>query len=216
MVKPGTINIVIADTAFIVRRGLKTLIEDNAHLACIGEVSSAEGLKSLFREKLPDVLIVDHCCDDCFSVTFIDSIRSTYPTVQILVISHEKSVEQINQILEIGIRNYVLKDCTEKELLDAIYSCAAQKKFFSQEVIDVLLDNEIAQKSPKIAEDLTERETEIIQLLVSGKRPKEVAEILHISLYTVNTHKKNIYRKLGVNHSYELAKYAIQTGLLKY
>lgn len=216
MVILGTINIVIADTAFIVRRGLKTLMEDNSDFDCMGEVSDANSLKELFKRQLPDVLIVDHCCDDCFSIPFIDSIKKEYPSVQILVISHEKSVEQINQILGIGIKNYVLKDCSESELIEAIYSCATNKKFFSKEIVEVLLDNEIAQKTPKTTEDITERETEIIQLLVSGKRPKEVAEILHISLYTVNTHKKNIYRKLGVNHSYELAKFAMQSGLLKF
>jgi DNA-binding NarL/FixJ family response regulator len=89
------------------------------------------------------------------------------------------------------------------------------KKFFSSDVIDVILENEIAQKTPRHQDDITERELEIIQLLVNGNRPKEVAEMLHISLYTVNTHKKNIYRKLGVNHSYELAKYALEAGYIK-
>lgn len=209
------IKIVVADTAFIVRRGLKNLIEENLDFEFSGEVADAKSLRTLFQQTLPDVLIVDHCCDDCFSVEFIDEIRKQYPVVQILVISHEKSLEQINKILNIGIKNYVLKDCTEMELNKAIYSCSMNKKFFSSDVIDVILENEIAQKSAKPADEVTERELEIIRLLVDGNRPKEVAEMLHISLYTVNTHKKNIYRKLGVNHSYELAKYALDAGYLK-
>ena len=209
------IKIVIADTAFIVRRGLNHLIEENIDFEFSGEVANAEALTQLFQTTLPHVLIVDHCCDDCFSVGFIESIRKDYPSVQILVISHEKSHEQINKILNIGIKNYVLKDCSEDELNRAIYNCSMNKKFFSSDVIDVILENEIAQKTPRHQDDITERELEIIQLLVNGNRPKEVAEMLHISLYTVNTHKKNIYRKLGVNHSYELAKYALEAGYIK-
>jgi DNA-binding NarL/FixJ family response regulator len=210
----GTIKIVIADTAFIVRRGIKNLIEENRDFQFIGEVTDAKSLEILFKNTLPDVLIVDHCCDDCFSVDFIDSVKKNYPSVQILVISHEKSIEQINNLLRIGIKNYVLKNCSEGELNKAIYNCSLNKKFFSEDIIDALLENEIALKQTKNIGDLTERESEIIRLLVNGNRPKEVAEMLHISLYTVNTHKKNIYRKLGVNHSYELAKYAVEAGFM--
>ena len=108
----------------------------------------------------------------------------------------------------------MLKNCSEQELSKAIYNCSLNKKFFSDEIIDALLENDIAVKQTKVSADLTEREAEIIRLLVGGNRPKEVAEMLHISLYTVNTHKKNIYRKLGVNHSYELAKYAVEAGFM--
>lgn len=210
----GTIKIVIADTAFIVRKGIKHLIVENSDFEFAGEVADAKSLELLFKSSLPDVLIVDHCCDDCFSLDFISTIKTDYPSVQILVISHEKSIEKINGLIRIGIKNYVLKNCSEQELSKAIYNCSLNKKFFSEDIIDALLENEIASKQTKPIDDLTERESEIIRLLVGGNRPKEVAEMLHISLYTVNTHKKNIYRKLGVNHSYELAKYAVESGFM--
>ena len=79
----------------------------------------------------------------------------------------------------------------------------------------MLLEKEITKNDNCETGSITERETEIIKLLVSGKRSKEIADILHISYLTVNTHKKNIYRKLGISHSYELAQYAVKTGLLK-
>ncbi len=79
----------------------------------------------------------------------------------------------------------------------------------------MLLEKEISIKEHCETGGITEREIEIIKQLVSGKRSKEIAEILHISPFTVNTHKKNIYRKLGINHSYELAQYALKTGLMK-
>ena len=81
--------------------------------------------------------------------------------------------------------------------------------------MDVILEKELSVKEHCETGGITSRELEIIQLLVSGKRPKEIADSLNISPFTVNTHRRNIYKKLGISHSYELAKYAIKTGLMK-
>lgn len=208
------ITLTIADTAFIVRKGLRSLINEKANFVCLAEASDAKGLDMALKQQLPDVLIVDHCCDDCFSLNEISKIKKTYPQVNILVISHEKSAEEIKKIIGIGIKNYLLKDCDEKEITDAIQCCAKGEKYFCGQIIDALLEKEISQKEHCETGGITDREIEIIKQLVSGKRPKEIATILYISYYTVNTHKKNIYKKLGINHSYELAQYAFKTGLM--
>jgi DNA-binding NarL/FixJ family response regulator len=117
--------------------------------------------------------------------------------------------------LVIGIKNYLLKDCDEQEIIDAIKSCAKGEKYFCGQIIDVLLEKEISNKDHCETGSITGREIDIIKELVSGKRPKEIADSLNISYFTVVTHKKNIYKKLGINHSLELAQYAIKTGLMK-
>ncbi|MGZ3930068.1 MAG: response regulator transcription factor [Bacteroidia bacterium] len=108
-----------------------------------------------------------------------------------------------------------MKDCDEKEITDAITCCAKGDKYFCGQIIDVLLEKEISVNEHYETGAITGREIEIIRQLVSGRRAKEIADILHISHFTVSTHKKNIYRKLGINHSYELAQYAFKTGLMK-
>jgi DNA-binding NarL/FixJ family response regulator len=209
------ISVIIADTAFIIRKGLRTLIKENPDFEYVTEVADSKSLNLALKQYTPNVLIVDHCCDDCFSLNVISKIKKEYPKINILVISHEKTADEIKKIIGIGIKNYLLKDCDEQEITDAITCCAKGEKYFCGQIIDVLLEKEISTKEHCETGGITERELEIITQLVSGKRPKEIADVLHISYLTVNTHKKNIYKKLGINHSYELAQYALKTGLMK-
>lgn len=194
---------------------MRTLISEHPGFACVAEVSDTDELYDALEKQQPHVLIVDHCCDDCFSIQVITSIRKKYPALNILVISHEKTAEEIRKIIGIGIKNYLLKDCDEREITEAITCCAKGVKYFCGQIVDVLLEKELSAKEHCETGGITERELEIIQLLVSGRRPKEIADELSISPFTVNTHRRNIYKKLGITHSYELAKYAIKTGLMK-
>lgn len=209
------IRVIIADTAFLIRKGLRTLIKENPDFEYVTEVIDTKGLNAALKKQLPDVLIVDHCCDDCFSLKVITNVKKEYPALNILVISHEKTADEIKKIIGIGIKNYLLKDCDEQEITDAIASCARGEKYFCGQIIDVLLEKEISGKDHCATGGITEREVEVIRELVSGKRPKEIADVLNISYYTIITHKKNIYKKLGINHSIELAQYALKTGLMK-
>lgn len=209
------IKIIVADTAFLIRKGLRTLIKEDPRFEYVTEVVDTKSLQQALKKELPDVLIVDHCCDDCFSLNVIKSIRREYPELHVLVISHEKTADEIKKIIGTGIKNYLLKDCDEREITDAIISCAKGEKYFCGQIIDVLLEKEISSKEHCMTGSITEREIDVIRELVSGKRPKEIADILNISYYTIVTHKKNIYKKLGINHSIELAQYAVKTGLMK-
>jgi DNA-binding NarL/FixJ family response regulator len=209
-VKP--ISVVIADTAYIVRKGLKSLINENPKFRFIAEAADADTLIGALNTHQPDVLIVDHCCDDCFSLGFVEQVKRDFPEVHILLISHEKSAEEINQVVGIGINNYLLKDCDEKEITEAIESCAKGEEYYCGQIIDILLEKDSDAKHCETG-TITARERDIVRELVAGKRPKEIAEILNISHYTVTTHRKNIYKKLGIRHSYELARFALKTGI---
>jgi DNA-binding NarL/FixJ family response regulator len=209
--KPITVS--IADTAYIVRKGLKSLISENPRFRFVAEASDAENLLAALDQHQPNVLIVDHCCDDCFSLEFIDKVKKEYPEVHILVISHEKSLEEINQVMGLGINNYLLKDCDEKEITEAIVSCAKGEQYFCGQIVDVLLEKENAGTEHCETGTITEREMDIVRELVAGKKPKEIADQLNISHYTVTTHRKNIYKKLGIHHSYELARFALKIGI---
>lgn len=215
MSKQSPIRVIIADTAFLIRKGLRTLVKENPHFEYVTEVVDTKSLNAELKKQTPDVLIVDHCCDDCFSIKVISSIKREYPKLNILVISHEKSASEIKKIIGLGIKNYLLKDCDEREITDAITCCAKGEKYFCGQIVDVLLEKEVSVKEHCETGGITEREIDVIKELVSGKRPKEIADILNISYYTIVTHKKNIYRKLGINHSAELSQYAYKTGLIK-
>lgn len=211
--KNSPIKIIIADTAFIVRKGLRTLIEETPQFEYVTEAADADALKKALTASAADVLIIDHCCDDCFSIEAIEEIKSRYPRLSILVISHEKSAEEIKKIIGIGIKNYLLKDCDEQEIIDAIRSCAKGEKYFCGQIIDILLEKELTADEHCMTGSISDREGEVIRHLASGKRPKEIAVLMSLSYHTVVTHKRNVYSKLGINNTVELAKYAVKTGL---
>lgn len=214
MKKNLPIKIIIADTAFIVRKGLRTLIQENPQFEYVTEVANAEELQKALKTPAADVLIIDHCCDDCFSIDVIGQVKKQYPALSILVISHEKSADEIKKIIAIGIKNYLLKDCDEQEITDAIKACAKGEKYFCGQIIDILLEKELSAEEHCMTGSISDRESEVIRHLANGKRPKEIAVIMSLSYHTVVTHKRNVYSKLGINNTVELAKYAAKTGLI--
>ena len=215
MKKTDPIKVIIADTAFIIRKGLKTLLQENKKFESVGEAADSKSLQLALQKNQADVLIVDHCCDDCFSIDVIEKVKTENPALNILVISHEKSADEIKKIIGIGIKNYLLKDCDEQEIIDAITACAKGQKYFCGQIIDVLLEKELSAQEHCMTGSISEREVEVIVKLVAGKRPKEIAEIMNLSYHTIVTHKRNIYAKLGITNAIELAQYAIKTGLMK-
>lgn len=190
MTKELPIKIIIADTAFIVRKGLRSLIDETSDFEFVGEVADAKALRFALQKQSADVLIIDHCCDDCFSLAVINRVKKDYPKLNVLVILHEKTAHEIKKIIGIGVKNYLLKDCDEKEIIDAIRCCAKGEKYFCGQIIDVLLEKEISKNKNCETGGITERELEVIKELASGKRPKEIVDILNISYHTVITHKK--------------------------
>ncbi|PBQ30253.1 hypothetical protein CNR22_00250 [Sphingobacteriaceae bacterium] len=209
------IRILVANTAFIMRKGLRTLIEETENFIFVGEAEDKASLEVLLSRELANVLVIEHCCEDCFSVDTIQKVKNENPDLNLLVISHEKSAEQIRKIIQTGIQNYLLNDCSEQEITDAIVACAKNQKYFCGQIIDVLLEKELSPDEHCMTGSISDREAEVILKLVSGKRPKEIAELMNLSYHTIVTHKRNIYSKLGISNAIELAQYAIKTGLIK-
>lgn len=207
------IKVIIADTAFIVRKGLRTLVQEHPQFEYVTEAANAESLHVALKSAAADVLIIDHCCDDCFSIEVIGQVKTQYPKLSMLVISHKKSAEEIKKIIALGIKNYLLKDCDEQEITDAIISCAKGEKYFCGQIIDVLLEKELSSEDHCMTGSISDREGEVIRYLASGKRPKEIAALMNLSYHTVVTHKRNVYAKLGINNTVELAKFAARAGL---
>lgn len=209
------IRVIIADTAFIIRRGLRTLMQENDQFEYVTEVSNPTDLYEALANCQTDVLIIDHCCNDCFSLELIAGVKEKYPKLNLLVISHEKSPEEVRRIINLGVRNYLLKDCDEQEITDAIVACAAGEKYFCGQIIDILLEKELSSDEHCMTGSISGREVDVIRQLVSGKRPKEIALLMNLSYHTIVTHKRNIYSKLGISNTVELAMYAVKTGLTK-
>jgi DNA-binding NarL/FixJ family response regulator len=166
--KINTIKVIVADASFLIRKGLRTLLEENNKFEWLGESYDIKGLEGILKKKVVQVLIIDYSIKYSFSISEIENIKSKYPSLNILVISNEKNADEIKKIINLGIKNYLLKDCDEKEIHDAIVACSKGQKYFCGQIIDSLLERELLQLNNCATGSISERETEVINMLVEG------------------------------------------------
>jgi DNA-binding NarL/FixJ family response regulator len=161
------------------------------------------------------VLIIDFNFFDFASINEISIIRSSYPSLGILVITDNHAPEDILKALDCGITNYILKNCVEQELIEAFNATISSRKYFSSQVLNVLLDSKkVTRNSHPVNSHVTPSEIEIIKLITQGLTTKEIANQKKLSYHTIITHRKNIFRKLGINNTSELIMYAMRIGII--
>ena len=214
------IEIFIADSSYLAREGLKTIIAKNDDFTLVREVEDSTHLSGEIVKYQPDVFIVDFT-SRLINLEDIGTILNFLPHTKVLAITSEQPKVNILKALDAGIISYVLKDCSKEEITDAIYATARGKKFFCTRVVDKLVSD-----SPGILEidvpseascdpvKVTSREIEIIKLIAQGNTNKQIADQLFLSTHTVNTHRKNIMSKLGVNNTAGIVMYAVKENFI--
>ena len=181
----------------------------------VAEASDGKSLRKAVTANPESVLVVDPSSHSQFSLDVIGKIRADNPALKVLVLSWEKSGEAIKNVISHGINNYVHKDSDPREITEAIVACSKGQKCFCSKVVQILLEKELADLKTNSAGKLSDREVQVIKELVSGKRPREIAKRMELSYHTIVTHKRNIYAKLGIKTTIELAQYAVRNGLMK-
>lgn len=206
------IKTVIADRDFLVKRGLNCLFGDYKDIELTGQANNLEEVKRLLSYYEPDVLIMDFNQKGVFSLDDVASLKKKYPETNILIISDNRHKHDILTAMQIGITSYLLKECGEDEIIEAVRATAKGEQFFCAQV----LENILGRKSPKDCDGLflTARELEIVKLVAEGYTTAEIADMLCRSVHTVNTHRKNILNKLGLSTPSELVLYAVKKGLV--
>jgi two-component system response regulator NreC len=211
-----TISIILADDHPVVRRGMRTLLEAESDFSVIGE--TGDGLESVrLVEKLqPDVLILDLMMPGLSGLEALRIIRKRSPRTRVVVLSMHENKAFVAEALKNGATCYVLKGSDEENLVQAVQEAAAGRRFLSPPVTERAIDADIeqaraAQLDPH--ETLTAREREVLQLAAEGKTGAEIAARLHISPRTVENHRANVMRKLGLKNQSELVRYAVRRGL---
>ncbi len=212
-----TISIVLADDHPVVRRGMQTLLEAEPDFSVIGE--AGDGLESvrLVENLQPDVLILDLMMPGLSGLEALRIIRQRSPRTRVVVLSMHNNNAFVAEALKNGATGYVLKGSDEENLVRAVREAAAGRRFLSPPVTERAIDAYIeqaraAQLDPH--ETLTAREREVLQLAAEGKTGAEIAARLHISQRTVENHRANLMRKLGLKNQSELVRYALRRGLI--
>lgn len=208
------IAIIIADSQFLVRVGLRSLLSTFPACEVVAEATSEAQLMGQLAKHRPDVVALDYNQPQRFSPETIEKIREASPGTKILVISGDEDKKTIYQVLESGVNSFLSKQCGEKEITDAVMATANGEKFYCTNVLNHLLEKSFP-KADCAPTPLSAREVEIVQLVAEGLIAKEIAGRLNLSTHTVYTHRKNIMKKLRINSTSELVLYAVNAGLVK-
>ena len=211
-------RILLADDHTVMRNGLRLLLERQPNLVVIGEASDGRETVRLAESLLPDVVILDIAMPNLNGIEAARQIVGANPDIAIVILSMHSDESYVIRALKAGARAYLLKDSAEGDLIAAIRAITEGKSFFSPAISRILVEDYMRQLEQKHVEDtyelLTAREREILQLLAEGKMNKEVAAMLHLSVYTVETHRTHILQKLNLHNVPELILYAVRKGII--
>jgi RNA polymerase sigma factor (sigma-70 family) len=212
------IRILLADDHTLMRGGLRLIIEQHPDLSVVGEAEDGRQAVALAASLKPDVAVLDIGMPNLNGIEAAKQITEGDSGTAVVVLSMHRDETYILRALKAGVRGYLLKDSAESDLVRAIRAVAERKSFFSPAVSKVLLEDYMRKLKRTGAEDsydlLTPREREILQLVAEGKSNKEVAAILNLSVYTVETHRSNIMEKLKLKSLPELILYAVRKGII--
>jgi len=170
-----------------------------------------ELIKALQQEDIA-LVILDHALIDIGSISELREIKSSFPDLRILIISNAISKAELVELNSAGINNVILKTVGKEELFEALEATLKAKKYFSNELLDLLFESTEKKNQAEETGQLTISEIEIVRLIADGLTTKEIASRKFISFHTVISHRKNIFRKLGVTSISELIMYAIKAG----
>jgi two-component system response regulator NreC len=210
-------TIVLADDHLVVRKGMKSLLEAEADFELAGEAGDGLEAVQLVERLNPDVLVLDMMMPGLNGIEVTRQVRKRSPHTQIIILSMHGDDEYVLEALRNGANGYVLKDAGAFELVQAVRAVSAGERFLSPMLAERAIDAYVRQTDETTLdryETLTDREREVLHLAAEGLTNVEMAARLSLSPRTVENHRANMMRKLGVNNQTELVRYAIKRGIV--
>ncbi len=208
-------SVLICDSQFLSRAGLKSIIDKSPFYSIIGEASTLEELEAKLRINKCDTVTIDVSKDGPLGIDSLSLIQDVSPSTKIVVISNEKEKRHVFEVLGRGINHYITKNCRENEIYHALDAARNGDKYFCSKVLDIIISKTFRDTEEK-PKELTSREEEIVKLIAEGKVTKEIAAQLFVSIHTIYTHRKNIMKKLKIKSPVELITYAINKGFVEF
>jgi two-component system, NarL family, response regulator NreC len=212
------VRILLADDHTVMRAGLRLLLERHEDFEVVGEASDGRQAVDIATELKPAVVVMDIAMPQLNGVEAARQIMNRDPETAIVMLSMHSDESYVLRSLKAGARAYLLKDSAEADLVSAIQAIIEGKSFFSPGVRALLKEDYIHRLAKFGADDtyelLTAREREVLQLVAEGRSNKEVAALLNLSLYTVETHRTHILQKLNLHSVPDLILYAVRKGII--
>jgi two-component system response regulator NreC len=213
-----TIRILLADDHTVVRKGLRMLLESQPGFEVVADACDGRETVALAERHQPDVVVLDVAMPILNGIEAARQISAKHPHTAIVFLSMHSDESYVLKALKSGARAYLLKDSAEYDLITAIKAVSEGKAFFSPAISKMLVEDYVRQMRERDVDDsyelLTTREREVLQLLAEGKSNKDVATLLTLSTYTIETHRSNIFQKLNLHSTAELILYAVRKGVI--
>ncbi len=211
-------KVVIVEDHKLFREGLKALLSDREGLEVVGE--AGDGIEAIrtVKQCRPDILLLDLSMPKMNGISVMKEIKSQFPEIKIMALTIHESDQYVLEAFEAGADGYCLKDAGRNELMVAVDSVLAGKRYISPSISDSVLEGYLTGhkklKSKTSWDTITQREREVLKLLGEGYQNKEISDMLHISVKTVEKHRANIMNKLDLHNAAALTAYAIEHGLV--
>jgi two-component system, NarL family, response regulator NreC len=212
-------KVLVADDHGVVRKGLRFLLQLDSQIEVVGEANDGREALDMAQQLHPDVVVLDITMPQLNGIDAAAQLRKRDPDIGIVMLSMHCDETFLLRALSAGAQAYLLKDAAETDLVQAVRSVAAHKMFFSPTITRTLMQDYLRQMQREKIEDsydlLTDREKEVLQLLAEGKSNKEAANVLELSLYTVETHRSRIMQKLNLHSTAEIVLYAVRKRIVQ-
>jgi len=211
------ICILLADDHRILREGIRALIEDQEDMQVVGEAEDGQATLKMVSQLNPDVVVMDIAMPLLNGLEATRQIRRDFPQVKVLILTMHENEEYIRQVLAAGALGYVLKDAAARDLLGAIRTVYQGEAVLSPAITRLVIEDYLRWgdiRQEDTTNGLTAREREVLQLIAEGYTNKEIAEILSLSVKTIQSHRTNLMNKLDLHDRGELIKYAIQKKII--
>ena len=210
-------GILLADDHVLIRHGIKNIIKQDDKFYVVGEVSNGEELMVFLEDSEVDMIILDISMPGIGGMEATRLVKSKYPWIKILMLTMHKNKQYFYNAMAAGADGYLMKDDSDQELLVAIEKVLSGKSYISPYMADDFADDVInmyrtERKSP--FQELTNREKEILQLVVQGLTSRKMAEHLNLSQRTIDHHRSNLLRKFNKKNSVDLVNYAVRNGFV--
>ncbi len=212
------LKLLLCDDHKIMLDGLKSILKTDKQFDEIYAALSAKEALKILDENQIDVALIDINMPDINGIELTQQIRQAYPYTKVIILTMNNALGSIQQALDAGASGYILKNTDRKELLEGIKKVMAKGRYYSREVSEILISNMVTEKETKKDDaktfELTPREIEIIKLIIKEYSNLKIADALHISEYTVETHRKNIFRKTNTKTLVGLVKFAYEIKII--
>jgi DNA-binding NarL/FixJ family response regulator len=211
-------RVLLVEDHTVVRQGLRKILENDPQIEIIGEVGNGREALSAAERLTPNVAIVDISLPSLNGIEVTRQLAKVAPNTRVLILSMHTDEAYVRQSLKAGAKGYLLKDADDQDLLRAVSALSGGGSYFSPVISRMLLDGYL-HDGPQVSTDelsvLSDREREVLQLVAEGKSNKEVAQLLNLSVSTVESHRKHIMEKLDLHNTAAMVRFAVRKGIIQ-